>query len=196
MPMTVSVFIATSLDGFIAREDGAIDWLMEANAGVPAGEDCGYSVFMQGVDVLVMGSGTYEQVCRFEPWPYEGKRVIVLTSRSIQLRSGTGIRLESGSGSPKALLKRLADEGHRRAYVDGGRVIQSFLREGLVDDLTITTIPVLLGSGRRLFGTLPGDVHLQLSGHRTYGFGFVQATYRVLRHPSTSARSNLGEPGP
>ena len=77
MAIATSVYIATSLDGFIAREDGSIDWLMEANTAVPPGEDCGYAAFMGTVDVLIMGRGTYEQVATFEPWPYEGRRVVV-----------------------------------------------------------------------------------------------------------------------
>ncbi len=97
MTVTTSVYIATSLDGFIAREDGSIDWLMEANSTVPAGEDCGYAAFMGSVDVLIMGRNTYEQVAGFEPWPYEGKRVVVLTSRELEFRQGPRIQLEKSS---------------------------------------------------------------------------------------------------
>lgn len=93
MTIKNSVYIATSLDGFIAREDGAIDWLMEANKTVPPGEDCGYADFMKSVDVLVMGRNTYEQVATFDPWPYQGKRVVVLSSSSIVFpeRLGRGV---------------------------------------------------------------------------------------------------------
>jgi dihydrofolate reductase len=177
--ITASVFIASSLDGFIARADGAIDWLMKANAVVPAGEDCGYGAFMQTVDVLVMGRHTYDQVAGFEPWPYAGKRVVVLTSRPIGLREGPGIQLEARSESPELLLRRLDSEGCRHAYIDGGQVIQSFLAQGLIDRITVTSVPVLLGAGRRLFGSLPNDLALQLESSRAYPFGFVQSTYRV-----------------
>ncbi len=88
--------------------------------------------------------------------------------------------MEASDESPAALIHRLAQEGHRHAYVDGGRVIQSFLAEDLIDQLTITTIPVLLGRGRRLFGALPYDRRLQLVHTKAYPFGFVQSTYRVL----------------
>jgi dihydrofolate reductase len=177
MTITASVYIATSLDGFIAREDGTIDWLMDANASVPSGEDCGYAAFMNTVDVLIMGRNTFEQVAQFEPWPYEGKRVVVLASKSPVFREGPGIQWEASADSPGDLLKRLAAQGCKRAYVDGGKVIQSFLREGLIHDMTITTIPILLGSGRRLFDTLPSDMKLRLASSRSFEFGFTQATY-------------------
>lgn len=177
MSLKASVFIATSLDGFIAREDGVIDWLMDADRLLPAGEDCGYADFMSGMDVLIMGRNTYEQVAGFEVWPYEGKRVVVLTSRPVCLRVGPGIRLECSAESPKVLLNRLAAEGFRQAYVDGGKVIQSFLAEGLIQNMTLTVIPVLIGAGRRLFGSLPEDTKWQLVSFKAYDFGFTQATY-------------------
>ncbi len=179
MSITASVYIATSLDGFIARADGAIDWLLEANATIPSGEDCGYADFMASVDVLIMGRNTYDQVASFDPWPYPDKRVVVLTSRPITLRQGPGIQLEASPDSPPDLLQRLDSEGCRHAYVDGGQVIQSCLQAGLIDRLTITTVPVLIGSGRRLFGELPADVGFILVDSRAYAFGFVQSTYRA-----------------
>lgn len=177
MTITTSVYIATSLDGFIAREDGSIDWLMEANTTVPAGEDCGYSSFMSSVDVLIMGRNTYEQVAGFEPWPYEGKRVVVLTSRELDFRQGPEIHLEKSSETPHDLLKRLESEGCKHAYVDGGKVIQSFLSNSLIDRLTITTVPVLIGAGRPLFGSVSNDVKLKLAHSKVYEFCFVQTTY-------------------
>jgi dihydrofolate reductase len=177
MNISASVYIATSLDGFIAREDGAIDWLMEANATVPEGEDCGYVEFMKTIDVLIMGRNTYEQVAGFEPWPYAGKRVVVLTSRGISFPTDTGIQLEASAEPVSILLERLAKEGCRHAYVDGGKVIQSFFSAGLIDRITVTSIPVLLGSGRRLFGAIPRDISLSLESSKAYSFGFVQSTY-------------------
>lgn len=177
MSITTSVYIATTLDGFIAREDGSIDWLMEANATVPPGEDCGYAEFMSTVDVLIMGKNTYEQVADFEPWPYEGRRVVVLTSRDFTFRKGLGIRLERSSEAPRELLNRLSSEGCKHAYVDGGKVIQSFMSQGLIDRITLTTIPVLIGQGRSLFGRMPGDIKLKLTQSKSYEFGFTQSTY-------------------
>jgi dihydrofolate reductase len=197
MTVTASVYIATSLDGFIAREDGGIDWLMEANRTVPPGEDCGYAQFMSAVDVLIMGRNTYDQVAAFEPWPYEGKRVVVLTSRAVQFRQGPGIQLEASTEAPQTLLHRLAAEGCKHAYVDGGNVIQAFLSEGLIDQLTVTTIPVLLGAGRRLFGKSSGDMKLKLVTSRAYEFGFVQSTYstpqRAAAKVAAAPRARRGE---
>lgn len=177
MTITTSVFIATSLDGFIAREDGSIDWLTEANATIPEGEDCGYAAFMSSADVLIMGRNTYDQVAGFEPWPYEGKRVVVLTAREVDFRQGPHIQLEKSSEAPQALLKRLSSEGCKHAYVDGGKVIQSFLSSSLVDRLTITTVPVLIGKGRPLFGSVSNDVKLKLAHSKAHEFGFIQTTY-------------------
>lgn len=179
MTIAASVYIATSLDGFIARNDGSIDWLTDANAVIPPGEDCGYAAFMSKVDVLIMGRNTYDQVAGFDPWPYEGRRVVVLTSRSAELRQGPGIQLEASTESPLQLMTRLGSEGFKHAYVDGGKVIQSFLSFGLIDTITITTIPVLIGNGRPLFGGLPKDIKLQLIESRAFEFGFTQATYRA-----------------
>lgn len=177
----VSVFIATSLDGFIARPDGGIDWLDKANTRIPAGEDCGYLAFWASVDALVMGRHSYEKVLEFDPWPYGAKRVIVLSGSPPAFPARLGGTVEAAHEAPRALLERLAGENVRHVYVDGGVTIQGFLRDGLVDDLTITTIPVLLGAGRRLFGDLPADVWLTPVETKAYEFGFVQTRYVVSR---------------
>lgn len=181
MPLTASVFIATSLDGYISRPDGAIDWLETANTTVPPGEDCGYAAFMDSVDALVMGRNTFDLVLGFPEWPYGDKPVIVLTNRPLQLPAALPPTVSISNETPAALTARLAREGVRRIYVDGGITIQRFLAAGLIDDLTVTSIPVLLGSGRRLFGALEADVPLELVASRAYPFGFVQSTYRVRR---------------
>ena len=177
--ISTSTYIATSLDGFIARKDGSIDWLIEANAAIPQGEDCGYSEFMRTVDVLVMGRNTYEQAASFPSWPYKGRRVIVLTSRSVQFRQGQDIWLEESREAPHDLLKRLSSEGCRHAYIDGGKVIQSFLSCGLLEKITVTIIPVLIGEGRALFGNVPEDIEMELINSKAFDFGFLQATYLV-----------------
>ncbi len=183
-----SVFIATSLDGFIARPDGNIDWLTQANALVPEGEDCGYAAFMKAVDVVVMGSKTFEHVLTFDPWPFHDRKVEVMTSRPKALPPSLAAGVSVSSQSPAALVQRLTTEGNRRLYVDGGKTIQGFLAAGLVDDITITTIPVLLSAGRPLFGPLAHDVYLTLESSRAYDFGFVQNTYAVRRdHDHRSA---------
>lgn len=185
MDAKASVFIATSLDGFIARPDGSIDWLNEANAAVPKGEDCGYAEFIEPIDVLVMGRNTFETVLTFDEWPYENTRVVVLSSRPLSIPATLPGSVSASSESPGMLVERLAAEGARHLYVDGGITIQRFLAAGLIDDITITLIPVLLGRGRPLFGPIENDITLAHVATRTFDFGFVQVKYRVVRKTRT-----------
>ena len=181
MPLTTSVFIATSLDGFIARADGDIDWLNEANAQVPEGEDCGYARFMATVDAMVMGRNTFEQVLTFGAWPY-GETPVVVLSRSLRaLPEGVPATVSLSAEAPGELVRRLGAAGLHHLYIDGGATIRSFLDAGLVDELTITRIPRLLGTGLPLFGPLKADLRLELLDSRSYAFGFVQCRYRVVR---------------
>lgn len=182
MSAKASVFIATSLDGFIARPDGSIDWLNDVNAVVPSGEDCGYKEFMASVDVLVMGRNTFELALTFEAWPYEGKRVVVLSSKPLIVPTELPNTVSASSEPPDVLVKRLSAEGAQRLYVDGGITIQRFLSAGLIDDITITLIPVILGQGRPLFGPIENDIPLVHIATKTFEFGFVQIKYRVERH--------------
>lgn len=176
---TAHVFIATSLDGYIARLDGDIGWLLERDA---ADEDHGYDDFIADKDAIVMGRGSYEKVATFATWPYD--RPVLVLSRQL---AGTPVpaalegRLRFSPLAPRAALGMLAEQGVRRVYVDGGQLIQSFLREGLIDDLVVTTVPVLIGAGRPLFGALAQDVGLALLASRSFPSGLVQSTYRVLR---------------
>ena len=177
--MTCCVFVATSRDGFIARPDGAIDRLTGANVAVPPGEDCGYAEFMSTVDALIMGRRTFEQALCFEAWPYEATPVFVLSRSMAELPARTPGSVSLSAEVPAALVEHLSARGFRRLYVDGGLTIQSFLAEGLIDELTITTVPLLLGAGRCLFGPLPADLHLEHLATRVFDFGFVQSRYRV-----------------
>lgn len=186
--MQCSVFIAASLDGYIARPDGNIDWLNAAGSSDPdasdsSPEDYGYQTFFDSVDCMVMGRGTLETVLGFglEMWPYEGKRVVVLSRSLTAVPPQLTGKVELHPGPPADLVARLAADGHRRAYVDGGQTIQSFLRAGLITDMVITTIPILLGAGRPLFGPTNGDIHLRHVTTAAYPNGFVQSTYRVQR---------------
>ncbi len=177
MNIRASVFIATSLDGFISRKDGSIDWLNEANQLVTKGEDCGYKVFSDSTDVMLMGRNTFDLVRTFDKWYYGDKRVVVLSSREVDIPVELQKTVSHSSEAPEVLLRRLEAEGYRHAYVDGGTTIQRFLRAGLIDELTITLIPVLLGEGRPLFGPLERDVKLKLVRTQAHDFGFVQVTY-------------------
>jgi len=177
-----SVFIATSLDGYIARPDGSLDWLDRANESIPEGEDCGYQVFMESVDVLVMGRNTFEKVLSFGgDWPYGSKPIVVLSRSHVAIPDAIAQTVSASSEPPRVLVERLATTGAQHLYVDGGQVIQSFLREGLIDEITLTLLPVLLGAGKPLFGRLDQDVELMHIATKAYEFGFVQNTYRVIK---------------
>jgi dihydrofolate reductase len=171
-PFTGAVFIAASLDGYIARLDGGIDWL---DSSEDLG-DTGYERFMAGIDLLVMGRGTYEKALTFDSWPYAGRTVLVLSTRLVTEDE----RVEVYT-SIDDLLAAIAEARARRAYVDGGKVIQSFLRAGLIAELTITRVPVLLGEGLPLFGVTEHDIPLRHRETRVLGGGFVQSTYDVVR---------------
>lgn len=176
--MKVSVFIATSLDRFIARKDGDIDWLMDVGEAEP-GEDYGYKVFNDTIDCMVMGRNSMEKVLSFPEWPYEGQRVIVLSNTLTTVPDALSGKIELYSGSLSNLVKGLESEGAKRLYIDGGKTIQSFLSEGLVTDMVITTIPVLLGEGLPLFGEIPHDIKLKHISTTTYPNGLVQSNYEV-----------------
>ena len=171
--MRCSVFIGISVDGFIARLDGSFDFLPEGG-----GEEHGYQAFFDSVDALVIGSGTLETVLGFETWPYGDKRVIVLSSRPIDL-SKVPRSVTRMSGDPGEIVAALDAQGVKHAYVDGGITIQRFLRAGLIQRLVITRVPVLIGTGRPLFGPLDFDVKLRHVATRSYASGLVQSEYAV-----------------
>jgi dihydrofolate reductase len=174
-----SVFIATSLDGFIARRDGDIDWLT-APGGAEAGEDYGYQAFIDSVDTLVVGRNTYELVLSFDAWPYAGKRVVVLSHGAPPVPEHLSGSVEIMSGQPAEVVRRLSESGARHLYVDGGRTIQGFLRAGLIQEMTITRIPILIGQGIPLFGRLDRDVRFEHIQTKAYPNGFVQSRYRAV----------------
>lgn len=172
----VSVYIATSLDGFIARTNGDIDWL----TGGEGGEDYGYAKFMSDIDHIVMGRNTYEKVLTFGGWPY-AKKVIVLTSRDLAVSPELSDKVEALNLSPRELVNEMDMRGAKHIYLDGGVTIQRFLREGLVDEMTITTIPILIGEGLSLFGKLENDIKLELIKSESFKNGFVQNKFRGHR---------------
>ena len=179
--MKASVFIATSVDGFIARPNGDVDWL--PNGGNEDGEeDYGYQEFMESVDVLVMGRNTYELVLTFGSWPYGEKPVVVLSSRrQLNIPEHIAGTVESMSAPPREVVRRLAERGAKHLYIDGGKTIQGFLAEGLIQQLIITRVPILIGSGIPLFGSIPQDIKLQHIATRTFESGLVQTRYEVVR---------------
>jgi dihydrofolate reductase len=171
--MTVSVFVGASVDGFIARPNGELDWLPEGG-----GEPHGYNEFFASVDALVIGRKTFETVLAFDAWPYGDKRVVVLSGKLVDLSVAGGV-VEQMAGDPADIVAKLAASGAHHLYIDGGITIQRFLRAGLVDRLIITRVPVLIGEGVPLFGSLAKDVRLTHVATRDFPSGLVQSEYRV-----------------
>jgi dihydrofolate reductase len=173
--MRASVFVGTSVDGFIARRNGDFDFLPEGG-----GEPHGYDEFMSSVDVLVIGRNTFEKVLTFEKWPYAEKRVVVLSSRTIDVSNVRGAPIEHMSGSPADITSRLAASGASHAYIDGGITVQRFLRARLIQRIIVTRVPVLIGEGIPLFASLPHDVQLRHIVTKNYPSGMVKSEYEVL----------------
>lgn len=172
--MMLSVFVGTSLDGFIARKNGDYDFLP-----VDGGEPHGYDEFIASVDTILMGRKTFEVVLQLSSWPYGGKRVVVLSHTPLNFSNIKG-RVEQMSGEPAVIVQKLAASGAKHVYVDGGITIQEFLRAGQIHQLTITRVPVLIGQGIPLFGTLPNDIKLRHIGTRQYKTGLVTSEYEVI----------------
>lgn len=173
--MLASVFVGISVDGFMARKNGAFDFLPPGG-----GEEHGYEAFMASVDALVIGRGTFEAVLGMEPWPYGGKRVVALSNRPLDLTKVRGGAVEQMAGEPAEIAARLDAQGVRHAYVDGGITIQGFLRAGLIQRLIITRVPVLIGTGIPLFGPVDADITLTHVATRSYKSGLVQSEYSVV----------------
>ena len=171
--MKASVFIGTSLDGFIARLDGSLDFLPPGG-----GEAHGYEEFMASVDALIIGRKTYETVLAFDSWPYGEKPVFVLSTRPLAPAPDAAV-VERLSGPLAAIPGQLAARGIHHVYVDGGITIQGFLQAGLIQRLIITRVPVLIGTGIPLFGAIPGDIRLKHIATRQYVSGLVQSEYEV-----------------
>jgi dihydrofolate reductase len=172
------VYIATSIDGYIATADGGIEWLHELPN--PNNSDYGYSEFIANIDAMVMGRHTFEKVQTFGEWPYEVK-VFVLSSGLTQVPHELRGKIEFLSGSPAEVISKLNSQGFNNLYIDGGVVVQSFLAEDLIDELIVTRIPIVLGSGIPLFGELVKPLRF---GHRStevYDHSLVKSHYTRVR---------------
>lgn len=181
--MKVSVYIAISLDGYIARENGDLDWLPGSSGDVDpemSGEDYGYHAFIESIDMLVMGRGTFEKVLSFGPWPYGDKRVVVLSNSMKKLPADLPETVELRSGSAQEIYEALKGSGVKHIYLDGGKTIQGFIDAGLVSEMIITTIPVLIGRGIPLFGPLSRDRRLNHLETQSFKSGLVQSKYAVI----------------
>ncbi len=174
-----TVFIATSLDGYIADKNGGLEWLHTIPN--PDQIDMGYEGFMKDIDAIVMGRTTFETVCSFDiDWPYN--RPVFVLSKTLETIPAEYYDLaEVVKGSIPAILEDLFQRGYSRLYIDGGTTIQSFLKEDLIDELIITTIPILLGGGAKLFSTLPNELDFELVESKTFLNEIVQNHYRRKR---------------
>lgn len=174
--MIASVFVGTSVDGFIARSNDALDFL-SAGGDAPHG----YEEFIATVDTLVIGRKTFEVVLGFPEWPYGDRRVVVLSSRPLDFSKIRGGKAEQMSGAPAEIVSKLAADGIKHVYVDGGVTIQNFLRAGQIQRLTVTRVPILIGQGIPLFGSLPRDIRLRHIATQHYPGGLVKTEYEVVR---------------
>ena len=176
MPRNIklSVFCGVSVDGFLARPDHALDFL-----DTHGQEPHGFEEFFRSVDVVVIGRRTFEVVKTFGGWAYGKKPVVVLSSRPLDFSWIKGGAVEQMSGEPAAIVVQLEAKGHRHAYIDGGITIQRFLSAGLIDRMTISAVPVLIGTGIPLFGVVPRDIRLRHVATRTFRGGLVQNEYEI-----------------
>ena len=177
-----AVFVGVSLDGFIARPNGDLDWLMGKGGEDADGSDHGYNEFIAGIDAIVMGRKTFEKVLTFDKWYYADKRVVVLSHQPLDLSDAQarGGVVEQMAGAPSEIVTKLAASAASRLYVDGGITIQEFLRAGIIKRMIISRLPVLIGEGIPLFGSLPHDIRLSHVATRTYPGGMVQSEYRIV----------------
>ena len=168
----LSVYIATSLDGYIATPEGGLDWL---EASARADEDYGWEPFLADIDALAMGRGTYDHIAHLDPLPFGERPVFVFTHRPPGVRAGVTF----WTRSPQDAVAHWTAMGLRHVYVDGGQLITDFLAAGLIDDLTITTVPVLLGDGLPLFHAMPGPRRLRRTGFASWPSGVMQVRYEA-----------------
>jgi dihydrofolate reductase len=174
--MANTVYIATSIDGYIARRDGSIDWLMELPN--PNNSDYGFSVFLERIDGIIMGRKSFETVLGFNEWPY-AKRVpiFVLSNTLNELPGNLSAKVEIVRGELKKIIELLKDKGINNLYIDGGKTIQSFLKEDLIDEMIITRIPILLGSGIPLFDENNSELMFEHVGTEVYNNMLVRSKY-------------------
>ena len=181
MDIRCSVFIAASIDGFIARPNGDIEWLHRPEYETAELNGVTYERFIATVDALVMGRKTLEKILSFPEWPYEGTPVIALSHQPLQIPAHLEGKVEVMAGDVTSLVATLAERGMKHLYIDGGQTIQAFLEAGLLNELIITRIPVLLGQGIPLFSQIGRQLELRHIGTHESDNGFVQSRYQVMQ---------------
>ncbi len=174
-----SVYIATSLDGYIADKNGGIDWLYSVPN--PNKSDLGFNKFNEQIDAMVMGRNTFETVCGFDfDWPYKIP-VFVLSNSLKEVPKDYQDKAYLVKGSMQEVTEQINKKGYSSLYIDGGATVQSFLKEDLIDDLIITTIPVILGEGIPLFTVLNQKLDFELITSEVYINQLVQSHYSRKR---------------
>ncbi len=181
MSVECVVYIAVSVDGFIARSDDDVSWLDHPDYAMPGDEDFGYRDLMRTIDALVMGRRSFEKVLSFGTWPYQETPVIILSGSQLDIPGNMSAKVRTADATPDQLVRQWEADGLKRLYIDGGETIRRFLRAGLIDEITLTQIPILLGEGISLFAGLGMEVELKRQQTRSYDNGFVQTTYQVVR---------------
>jgi len=172
------VYIAQSLDGYISDRNGKLDWLNSIPN--PENIDMGYNELTENIDAIIMGRKTFETVCSFNiNWPYQ-KPVFVLSRTLKKIPSQYSGKAEIINSSIPDLLADLNQKGYNRLYIDGGKTIQSFLKEGLINELIITTMPILLGGGSKLFSDLPNEIKLEHLRTEVFLNQVVQSHYKLI----------------
>ena len=176
--MSNIVYIATSLDGYIARKDGNLDWLMEIPN--PDNSDYGFQSFINGIDGILMGRITFETIVGFNQWPYT-KPVFILSNKLVSLPDGYQERAKIVNGEIKDILRSLRRKGIENLYIDGGKTIQSFLKQDLIDELIITRVPIILGSGFPLFVDMDIEIKFKLIDTEILNEDLVKSTYKRIK---------------
>jgi dihydrofolate reductase len=173
------VFIAKSLDGFIAGKNGELNWLHSIPN--PKNIDMGFNDLMQEIDAIIMGRITFETVCKLGgEWPYH-KHVFVLSHSLKEIPEKLNKKATLINGKPQTILDKIYEKKYFKLYIDGGRTIHAFLTEDLIDELRITTIPILLGGGFPLFGDLANPMEFEHIESKTFLNQIVQNHYRRKR---------------
>lgn len=171
-----SVFIATSIDGFIADKNGNIDFLNSIPN--PDQQDMGFVEFTSKIDALVMGRTTFETVCGFGGiWPYQ-QHVYVLSNTLTEVPDDFKDKASVVNGPILQVVEKIHQNGHLRLYIDGGSTIQSFLKEDLIDELIISTIPIILGGGHPLFSELNTPLNFEFIETKTFLNQITQTKYQ------------------
>lgn len=179
LPMKGSVYIATTVDGKIAGPDGDVSFLDNYQSSELG--DMGFADFLASIDVIIMGRKSFEKVMSFgqDMWPYGTTQVMVWSRNDVEIPDYLKQTVSCSKLPPRALFDQLKEQGRKNAYIDGGFTIQSFLNDGLINEMIITQVPLILGEGISLFGKTRRRVNLEHIKTQTYPNGLVKSSYLV-----------------